>query len=44
MRVMSMNEKIWRLSMELDVSKWRLSLESEEEINRLYEKTFKENA
>jgi hypothetical protein len=43
MRVMSMNEKIWRLSMELDVSKWRLSLESEEEINRLYEETFKEN-
>jgi hypothetical protein len=40
---MSMNEKIWRLSMELDVSKWRLSLESEEEINRLYEETFKEN-
>jgi len=26
------------------VSKWRLSLESEEEINRLYEETFKENA
>jgi hypothetical protein len=39
-----MNEKIWRLSMELDVSRWRLSLEPEEEINRLYKETFKENA